>query len=301
MKNYSIAIATFYPGDIINKCLSSLPNNKEIIVIDNGDDKKLRDNLSKINNKNIYYHNIGDVGISKSLNYAISKSSNNYVFITQPDVIISSQSIDNLIKASEKYKKAGIVSPLIFDEKNYSKYDHYDLKISKRGKVLNSKKINSLKKPDGDICVEAINSTALLVKKDVIEKIGKWDENIYTYLEDIDMCLRLRLAGYQIIKVSNAKAYHIGFASHENINHKKHDILRNWHFCWSSIYFKNKHATKFSFLMFYVNIFFKSLFKTIIYLILFNKNKSKTNLIKLRACLSYLFLKKSSFRKFFNT
>ena len=299
MKNYSIAIATFYPGNIINKCLSSLPNNKEILIIDNGDDKKLRDNLSKIDNKNLHYHNIGDVGISKSLNYAISKSSNNYVFITQPDVITSSQSIDNLIKASEKYNKIGIVSPLIFDDENYSKYDHYDLKISKSGKVLNNKKKISLKKPEGDICVEAINSTALLVKKDVIEKIGKWDENIYTYLEDIDMCLRLRLGGYQIIKVSDAKAYHIGFASHEKKNHKKHDILRNWHFCWSSIYFKHKHATTISFLIFYINIFSKSLFKSIIYSILLNKNKSEMNLIKLRACLSYLFLKKSGFRKFF--
>jgi GT2 family glycosyltransferase len=299
MKNYSIAIATFYPGNIINKCLASLPDNKEILIIDNGDDKKLQDDLSKINNKNLHYYNIGDVGISKSLNYAISKSSNNYVFITQPDVIISSQSIENLIKASEKYDKVGIASPLTFDEKNYSKYDYYDLKISKSGKVLNNKKNFLIKKPEGNICVEAINSTALLIKKDVIEKIGKWDENIYTYLEDIDMCLRLRLAGYQIIKVSDAKAYHIGFASHEKKNHKKHDILRNWHFCWSSIYFKNKHATTISFLIFYVNIFSKSLFKSIIYLILFNKNKSETNLIKLRACLSYLFLKKSSFRKTF--
>jgi GT2 family glycosyltransferase len=299
MKNYSIAIATFYPGNIINKCLASLPNNKEILIIDNGDDKKLRDNLSKIDNKNIHYHNIGDVGISKSLNYAISKSSNNYVFITQPDVVISSQSIDNLIKAGEKYDKVGIVSPLTFDDENYSKYDHYDLKISKSGKVLNNKKKTSLKKPEGDVCVEAINSTALLIKKDVIEKIGKWDENIYTYLEDIDMCLRLRLAGYQIIKVSDAKAYHIGFASHEKKNHKKHDILRNWHFCWSSIYFKSKHATTISFFIFYIKIFSKSLFKSIIYSILFNKKKSETNLIKLRACLSYLFSRKSDFRKFF--
>ena len=77
MKDYTIAIATFYPGDIINKCLASLPTDKEILIIDNGNDKKLRENLSKINNNNIYYHNIGDVGISKSLNYAVSKSSNN--------------------------------------------------------------------------------------------------------------------------------------------------------------------------------------------------------------------------------
>lgn len=297
MKDYTIAIATFYPGDIINKCLASLPTDKEILIIDNGNDKKLRENLSKINNNNIYYHNIGDVGISKSLNYAVSKSSNDYVFITQPDVIVSSKSIDNLINANEKYDKIGIVSPLTFDDDNYSQYDHYSLKISKKGKVLNNKEKNLLKKPEGDICVEAINSTALLVKKDVIEKIGKWDENIYTYLEDIDICLRLRLAGYQIIKVASSTAYHIGFASHEEKNHKKHDILRNWHFCWSSIYFKKKHATKLNFLIFYINIFLKSFFKSMIYLILFNKNKSEINFIKLRACFSFLFFKKSSFRK----
>ena len=298
MKNYTIAIATFYPGNIINKCLASLPNDKEILIIDNGNDKKLRENLGKIKNKKINYHNIGDVGISKSLNYALAKSSNNYVFITQPDVIISSKSIDNLIHVSEKYEKIGIASPLTFDDKNYSQYDHYSLRISKSGKVLNNnKKKIPLKRPDGDICVEAINSTALLVKKDVIEKIGKWDENIYTYLEDIDICLRLRIAGYQIVKVSESTAYHIGFASHEKKNHKKHDMLRNWHFCWSSIYFKKKHATWINFLIFYINIFFKSCFKTIIYLCLLNLKKSEINFIKLKACFSFIFLKKSSFRK----
>ena len=45
MKDYTIAIATFHPGDIINKCLASLPTDKEILIIDNGNDKKLRQNL----------------------------------------------------------------------------------------------------------------------------------------------------------------------------------------------------------------------------------------------------------------
>ena len=297
MKNYSIAIATFYPGDIINKCLASLPNDKEILIIDNGDDKKLRENLSKIKKK-ISYYNIGDVGISKSLNFAVSKSSNDYIFITQPDVIVSSQSIENLIKASEKYDNIGIASPLTFDDESYSKYDHYDLQFSKKGKVINNKKKKKkLFKPVGDICVEAINSTALLVRKDVIEKIGKWDENIYTYLEDIDLCLRLRLAGYQIIKVFDANAKHIGFASHEKKNHKKHDILRNWHFCWSSIYFKRKHSTNLDFLIFYIILFTKCFFKSLVYFLLLNKKKFNINQIKLRACLSYLLFRKSSFRK----
>ena len=296
MKNYSIAIATFYPGDIINKCLISLPEDREILIIDNGNDEKLRKNLSEIK-KNIRYYNIGDVGISKSLNFAISKSSNDYVFITQPDVIIFPSTIDNLIIAYERYENIGIASPLVYDDKNYSQYDHYDLKISKYGKILNNKKSSDLKKPDGDLCVEAINSTALLVKKNIINKIGKWDENIYTYLEDIDLSLRMRLAGYQIIKVANSKAHHIGFASHEKKNHKKHDILRNWHFCWSSLYFKKKYYAKKIFFLYYINMFSKYFLKSLVYLFFLNIKKFKINFIRLRACVSFVFIKKSNFRK----
>ena len=296
MKDYSIVIPTFYPGDIIKNCLKSLPDNKEILIIDNGNDKKLLENLSNINKK-ITYHNIGDVGISRSFNYAISKCSNDYIFITQPDVTVFPETIDNLVKAIEKYDKVGIVSPLNYDGENYSQFDHYGLKISKNGKVLDSKNKISLVKPDGDICVEAVNSTALLVNKKIIEKIGKWDENIYTYLEDIDICLRLRLAEYQIIKVASSRVLHSGFASHEEKNHKQHDLLRNWHFCWSSIYFKHKHATKKNFFGFFIKIFTKSFLKCLINILLFNKKKFEINLVKLKACFSFLFLKKSSYRK----
>ncbi len=296
MKDYSIVIPTFYPGDIIKKCINSLPGNKEILIIDNGNDKKLLKNLSDFN-KNISYYNIGDVGISKSLNFAISKSTKDYIFITQPDVIIFPDTIDSLIKATEKYENIGIASPLNYDQEKYSQFDHYDLKISKDGRVLDNKYKFSLFKPDGDICVEAVNSTALLINKNIIEKIGKWDENIYTYLEDIDICLRLRLAGYQIIKVASARVHHSGFASHEEKNHKKHDLLRNWHFCWSSIYFKQKHATKTNFLRFFIKIFTKSFFKCLINIILLNKKKFDINFVKLKACISFLFLKKSNYRK----
>jgi N-acetylglucosaminyl-diphospho-decaprenol L-rhamnosyltransferase len=300
MKDYSIVISTFYPGDIIKKCLEHLPDDQEILIIDNGNDEKLRDNLSKIRKK-IFYHNIGDVGISKSLNYAVSKCSNNYIFITQPDVVITTDSIIKLIEAAEKYENTGILSPITSDNGKYSRFDHYELKISNKGKVLDNKKNNfSLLEPEGDICVEAVNSTALLVKKDIIEKIGKWDDNIYTYLEDIDICVRLRLKGYQILKIPAAKAHHIGFASHEKKNHNQHELLRNWHFCWSSIYFKKKHCEKKEFFLFFTNLFIKSLLKTFVNLVLFRINKFKINFIKLRACISFLFIKKSNFRRIIN-
>ena len=71
---------------------------------------------------------------------------------------------------------------------------------------------------------------------------------------------------------------------------------KNWERA-RSVPFKKKHATWINFLIFYINIFFKSCFKTIIYLCLLNLKKSEINFIKLKACFSFIFLKKSSFRK----
>ena len=38
---YSIIIPTFYPGEIINNCIDSLPQESDIIIVDNGDDTEL--------------------------------------------------------------------------------------------------------------------------------------------------------------------------------------------------------------------------------------------------------------------
>ena len=47
----SIIIPTYYPGNIIKKCLQTLPKNADILIIDNGDDQDL-DDLIKILIKN---------------------------------------------------------------------------------------------------------------------------------------------------------------------------------------------------------------------------------------------------------
>ena len=81
----TVIIPTFYPGPIINDCLETLPEQADIIIIDNGDDPEL-DNLIKQKKKNIRHFKIGDVGLPKSFNFGIEKSKNENILITQPDV-----------------------------------------------------------------------------------------------------------------------------------------------------------------------------------------------------------------------
>ena len=73
-------------------------------------------------------------------------------------------------------------------KKKYSQYDYLDLSLSKLGTLEDKRKPKTISMlPSGDICVEAVNATAMLIKKSIIKKINGWDENIYTYHEDIDL------------------------------------------------------------------------------------------------------------------
>ena len=296
LSKLSIIIPTFYPGNIIKKCLNSLPKESEIIIIDNGNDKDLK-KIIKSSNLDIKHFEIGDVGLSKSFNYGVRKAKNQKILITQPDVYFEKGSIKNLINVLNIYPKTGIVAPILFEKGKYSKYDFLDLRLDKFGKLLDRKIKNRFYKiPSGNFCVEAINATAMMFKKSFIKSIKGWDENIYTYHEDIDLCVKVRKKKYQIIKSSSSVAHHIGFGSHKKKNKEKAEKSRNWHYCWSSLYFKDKYSSKLNFILFYLKKLIKYLFKTFFNFFLLNKKKLVLNFMRLRACLNYLFIKKASYR-----
>ena len=296
----SIIIPTFYPGNIINKCLETLPKSADIIVIDNGDDEEL-DNLIKNSNRDLRHYKIGDLGLPKSFNFALKKAKYENILITQPDVTFHRDTVQKLIEASIKHKNFGILAPHVYEDNKYSSNNSLDLKLDKKGKLIKIKNkseiVNSI--PHGDCCVDAVNATVMFLKKSVINKINGWDENIYTYLEDLDLCLRLRRNKLQIIKVKNSIVHHIGFGSHKKENTFKSEMSRNWHFIWSSLYFKHKHTPKIEYLNFFLKNIFKYFFKTILNVIIFRKRKTILNFMRLRACINYMFIKKSNYRSIF--
>jgi len=291
----TIIIPTFYPGPILKKCIKSLPFTADIIIVDNSHDEKLRIML-KEKNYNIRYYNVGDIGLPKSFNFALTKARNNDILITQPDVEFTKNAIEELILASKKYENIGLLAPLVYENNQYSVSNALDLKLSKNGKVKSEKKKINNKIPSGDFCVEAVNATAMLLKKNVILGVGGWDENIYTYLEDLDLCIRLRKKSMSLIKVHSSIVHHIGFGSHKIENKNQIELSRNWHFCWSSLYFRQKYYYKSHFIFYYLKNFFKYLIKSLFNLILLKFKKSKKNFFRFRACINYLTIKKSNFR-----
>ena len=296
LNSCTVVIPTFFPGKEIFNNLDSIPKNIEIIIIDNSNNSSLENKISHY--KNCNYYNICDVGLGKSFNFALSKIKTPYMLLTQPDVILRKNCINNLILGIEKYNDAAMVVPIVYDKKFYSKYDFYDLKYSKKKKIFfsleNKKEIFTA--PLGDFCVDAVNATTMLIKVDAINKINGWDDNYYVYLEDIDICLRLKLNNYSIIKIADACVDHLGWSSHFKEIEDTMNISRIWHFTWSSLYFEDKFCKKSILLKKLIKITFISLLKLLLNLIILRFSKVNQNFIKLSACAAFIFKRGSYFR-----
>ena len=291
----TVILPTFFPGNEIFENLKSIPTNLKILVIDNSYNQSLKEKISKY--ENCEYYNIGDVGLGKTFNFALSKVKTPYILLTQPDVILRKNCVENLMQGFEKYKNAGMVVPIVFDNNIYSKYDFYDLKYSKKNKIFQNKKKNiSTILPSGDFCVDAVNATTMLIKVDALKEIDGWDNNYYVYLEDIDICLRLRLNDYSIIKIAEAKVDHLGWSSHFAEIKDTMNVSRIWHFTWSSLYFENKYCQKNIVLKKLFRIMFLSIIKLVLNLIVFRFEKVNQNIIKLSACGAFIFKRGSYFR-----
>jgi len=78
--------------------------------------------------------------------------------------------------------------------------------------------------PDGPIEVEAISGACMLIKGEVLAKVGTWDEKYFLHCEDLDWCMRFRQAGWKVLFVPSAKITHaLGICS------KGRPIFVEWH------------------------------------------------------------------------
>ena len=286
----SIVVPTYFPGKIIEKLFESFPPVKEVLVLDNSNDNELKDLINQ-KYKYIKYIPTGDIGLGKTFNKALEEIKTELMFITQPDVVLEKNCIENLLLAKKKYINSALLVPLIFEKNQYSKYDHFDLRLNKNKeitgfKVKNFKSVN----PSGDFGVEAVNSTAVLIDKKKINQIGGWDNYFYTYLEDIDLCYRVRKNNFEIIKVKNSIVNHTGFQSHKLSKHDEINKKRIFNFNKSSLYFDYKNKSKFYFYLQLSKNLSKITLKLIVNTILFKRKKIEINFIKLKSYYYFFFL-----------
>lgn len=268
----TIVLCAYYSSKKLKALIKKINKRFSILIIDNSKQHSDKTFYNKFYKNVTYYIPDKDLGLSVSYNFALKTVKTPYIFISQPDVKFSNLAINFLYKAAQKYSRAAILSSTVLNNQNHIVEGFKDLRINKRNPYqYNNKLIYSKKNIWGDYCPEAVNCTTMFINKKLINKICGWDNRFFMYCEDIDLCFRAKLAGFEIIKVFKSIVYHSGFNSHDYNNDISFEDKRNWHWSWSQIYFNKKHNFNFNFFFLIFKLILLSFFKSIFYLIFFNK------------------------------
>lgn len=190
---------------------------KKIIIVDNCS----TDNSYQIlKNKYHNYDNISVIRSNKNLGYSggnnfgikyakIKYKDIKYIAIMNPDTVISDIAVfDNLLNKLEKNKKIGVISALqIYNgDLNLRKSAWKEKKfihILLQYLLMKNLDINGYKELRVDIYkkisyVDTIPGCFFIVRKDLLDEIGYFDENTFLYYEEDIICYKIRKKGYKV-------------------------------------------------------------------------------------------------------
>ncbi len=270
-QNLSIVIVTLKSENVIYQCIKSINKDIPIIVVENSSNSKFKEDLEKKYTNVKCTLSFKNLGMGSGNNLGMKLSSTDYVLILNPDVILETNTIDEIILASKTIQDFAILAPILTD-KNYPNYqlDHnneFSIQTEKAFKVKN------------------VDGFAMLLNKKKLENIlpkeisndeqNYFDENFFMYLENDDLCKRAINNGGNIYVVPKAKINHLAAKSVDQKFADEVEFSRNWHWIWSKFYFNKKH---FGFLKAFAEgfpRFFLSIFKYLFFLLINNKTKKK--------------------------
>ena len=280
--NLTIIIVTIKSEKVIEKCLNSIDPKVKKIIIENSSDENFTQKL-KDKYQNIDCYNSGkNLGMGAGNNLGIKKSKTRYVMILNPDTILNNDTLDQIFKISKSLDFA-ILSP-ISDKDNFPNY-----------KIKN--KTNYLEKDFFE--VDQVDGYSMVIDKSKFDE-KFFDENFFMYLENDDLCLRVKKKGEKIFILKNAKINHLGAKAVNEKFYNELEFSRNWHCNWYKFYYRKKHYGFIFAFIIGLPSFINSCLKCLFFLIFKNKFKFKIFFCKASGFYNPLINKKSWYRPRFD-
>ena len=262
-ENLTIIIVTIKSEKIIDNCLQSINPEVKKIVVENSSNQEFTNSLKK-KYENLECYTTGkNLGMGQGNNFGIEKSKTRYVMILNPDTVLQHNTLNQIYKVSLNLDFA-ILSPSNYD-KNFPNY-----KAATNIETTNEELIE----------VDSIDGYAMILDKKKFDGFF-FDTKIFMYLENDDLCLRMKRKGEKIYISKNSQISHLGAKAVDPKFYKEIELSRNWHWSWSKFYFRRKHYGYFNAMIFSFPSFFKSCIKSFFYFM--TKNEFKCKLYSQRA------------------
>ncbi|HMQ68739.1 MAG TPA: glycosyltransferase [Ignavibacteria bacterium] len=277
----SVVIVNYNVRDLLDSCIASVYKanndryNIEIFLVDNN---SVDGSVSHISNKYPpvkIISNESNIGFSKANNLALRQAAGDYVLILNPDTVLEEGTFEKMISFCQKDSSIGAVtSKLILANGKLDSACRRSFpvpsvaiprmlglsKLFPDSKLFGKYNLTYLDE-NNTYEVEAICGAFMFIPKPVLEKSGLFDEDYFMYGEDLDLCFKIKKAGFKIFYYPEVTTIHFKGESTKKTNLS---YVNNFYGAMSIFVRKNlKGSSKFLSLILQIGIFWRSLFSYI--------------------------------------
>lgn len=224
----SIVTVNWKTPGLLAKCLDSIKEldenheSFEYLIVDNnsGDNsvEMLRENYPYVK----VLANDQNLGFSKACNQVIPDARGKYVLLLNPDTVITKNAVTHLYDFMESHPDCATAGPKVLNpdgslqlacRRSFPSLEASFYRVTYLSRLFpNNERISKYNltnaDPDKVLEVDALSGSCMIVRKDVIDKIGLLDEDIFMFGEDIDWCWRMKEAGWKVFYTPLSVVYH---------------------------------------------------------------------------------------------
>lgn len=252
----SICIVSWNTKDMLYNCIKSIKEKTvglsyEIIIVDNaswdGTSEMVRVHFPECK----FIESNDNLGFAKGNNVAAKAALGRYILFLNPDTELLTNAVYGMYSHLEKCRDIGAIGCKLVDprgEVQYtcaSTYPNASREISSslllnrffpKSAIFTSRELNYWDHQDSRY-VDCLSGACIMVRRKIISQIGGFDEKIFMYAEDLDLCYRILKKGWNVFYLSKEVILHHEGASSDKKG-KHFAVLLQKH---SDLYFIQKH------------------------------------------------------------
>jgi GT2 family glycosyltransferase len=223
----SIIIVSWNVRDLLRACLESLRpawerTRAEVIVVDNASTDGTAALVCEAYPAVRLIANQANRGFGAANNQGMAAAGGRYLLLLNPDTVVLPGALEQLVAFLDGHPRVGLVAPRLLNpdgslQRNAFRFpglcqvalDLFPLHPRLTESALNGRYRRELH-ATGPFAIDHPLGAAMMVRREVWEETGGFDEDYFMYAEEVDWCWRIRQAGWMIWQVPAAEIVHYG-------------------------------------------------------------------------------------------
>jgi N-acetylglucosaminyl-diphospho-decaprenol L-rhamnosyltransferase len=217
----SVIIVSWNTVEYLDQCLASIHDNPpslefEVWVVDNASNDGSAERVRQAYPQVRLLENEQNTGFATANNQAIRNCTGQYVLLLNPDTEVLPGALDTLLRYLDSHPTCGAAGARLLNSDGTLQHSCYRAptlgrELADLFHLFQWSRYNmavwDLKQSRE---VDVLLGACIMLRREVLERVGLMDESYFMYSEEVDLCYRVRQAGWSIYWVPDARIVHHG-------------------------------------------------------------------------------------------